>query len=489
MNEIYLRSISGQSFRVEGEMKLGRDPSCQINIPDARISRIHATLQVKDNFLYVKDEGSSNGTYINGIRINKPTLLQHGDHLQVGSTKLKVEYIPVQEVAPESNEPAAETEVVAALANVVQPQKTTEKQAPPSTQHTELKPHVAYNPPPSSENEIYETLTNVPAPSKIAPNEQNIIFSMLSPSKLAKKENILPAVLLLAALLIGLSLLILPQIFPTETKKSGDTLPDSGAKEIFAVSPSGREIETKQGIRIIVPPHAVTENVIVEVLTEAHAPSLPAPLSALGNAIAIKAQNAPPLSFPLIIELPLPTDEPSTSTELAALRFQDDRWLFLGGIRIANTLRFSTDAFGLFQIVKLPQESQYLSFSPVLIINQGDAQAALSPWQWWQAPDNALSELMNVNHLITITKKEDASKEKGGSIAHLSLPFGVYSSWCVGWYNEQLGSIQYRIIPYQLSLTRYSCRWEDFLQGKCTLETIPITINSADEGSEKSCRK
>jgi hypothetical protein len=133
-------------------------------------------------------------------------------------------------------------------------------------------------------------------------------------------------------------------------------------------------------------------------------------------------------------------------------------------IRIANTLRFSTDAFGLFQIVKLPQESQYLSFSPVLIINQGDAQAALSPWQWWQAPDNALSELMNVNHLITITKKEDASKEKGGSIAHLSLPFGVYSSWCVGWYNEQLGSIQYRIIPYQLSLTRYSCRWEDFLQ-------------------------
>jgi hypothetical protein len=48
----------------------------------------------------------------------------------------------VQEVAPESNEPAAETEVVAALANVVQPQKTTEKQAPPSPQHTELKPHV-----------------------------------------------------------------------------------------------------------------------------------------------------------------------------------------------------------------------------------------------------------------------------------------------------------------------------------------------------------
>lgn len=489
MNEIYLRNISGQSFRVEGEMKLGRDPTCQINIPDARISRIHATLHVKDNFLYVKDEGSSNGTYINGIRINKPTLLQHGDQLQVGSTKLKVEYVAVQEAAPESDESAAETEVVAALANVVQPQKPAEKLSPPTPQHAEAKQQVAYNPPPTSENEVYETLTNIPVPSETTLNEQNTILSMLSPSRLAKKENILPAVLLLAALLIGVSLLILPQIFSTENTKPAETLPDSGTKEIFAVAPSGREIATKQGIRIIIPPHTVQENVVVEVLTEANAPSVPTPLSALGNAYDIKAQNAPLLSFPLLIELPLPEDELSASTELAALRYQDRRWLFLGGIRMGNRLRFSTDAFGLFQVVKLPQESQYLSFSPVLIINQGDAQAALSPWQWWQAPENALSEMISINHLTAITKREESSKEKGGSIAHLSLPFGVYSSWCVGWYNEQLGSIQYRIIPYQLSLTRYSCRWEDFLQGKCTLDTIPLTINSADEGSEKSCRK
>ena len=160
MNEIYLRSLSGQSYRIEGEMRLGRDETCQVNINDGRISRLHATLTVKEGFLYIRDEGSSNGTYINGIRTNKPILLQTGDQIQVGNTKLKVEYVPIQDPA----EPFEKTEVVAAMANL---SAITHHPSPSFSQDPHASPspqQFAFTLPPLRENELIKTLTNYPIP-------------------------------------------------------------------------------------------------------------------------------------------------------------------------------------------------------------------------------------------------------------------------------------------------------------------------------------
>jgi len=77
----------------DGEYVVGRDPTCDFAIADATVSRRHATLYVREGTLSVRDEGSTNGTYLNGARIEPSTehTLQPGDKLQFGFVKLRVE--------------------------------------------------------------------------------------------------------------------------------------------------------------------------------------------------------------------------------------------------------------------------------------------------------------------------------------------------------------------------------------------------------------
>ena len=76
----------GKTFDVEGEsLTMGRDPTCEIPLRDAGSSRHHAVLQLKGDRYFLKDLGSSNGTFVNGLRIQIAEL-QAGDQIRVGNT-------------------------------------------------------------------------------------------------------------------------------------------------------------------------------------------------------------------------------------------------------------------------------------------------------------------------------------------------------------------------------------------------------------------
>lgn len=68
---------------------IGRKSDCDIILTDRRISRKHALLQKLDqsNF-YFMDLGSSNGSFLNGQRVDTPMLLRHGNHISMGLTNL-----------------------------------------------------------------------------------------------------------------------------------------------------------------------------------------------------------------------------------------------------------------------------------------------------------------------------------------------------------------------------------------------------------------
>ena len=51
-------------------MHIGRSVKNEVVFPHNYISRIHAVLEADENFLYVTDKGSLNGTFINGKKIN-----------------------------------------------------------------------------------------------------------------------------------------------------------------------------------------------------------------------------------------------------------------------------------------------------------------------------------------------------------------------------------------------------------------------------------
>lgn len=68
---------------------LGRGAeNVDFRIPDAAISRRHAEFSYRDGQWAVRDLGSSNGTFINEIRIRETALLQHEDQIRCGSTVL-----------------------------------------------------------------------------------------------------------------------------------------------------------------------------------------------------------------------------------------------------------------------------------------------------------------------------------------------------------------------------------------------------------------
>ena len=66
-----LQSALGVYHVSEGrETKVGRDPGlCDICLSEPRISGMHATLKLEGGQLFVRDEGSNNGTAVGGVRI------------------------------------------------------------------------------------------------------------------------------------------------------------------------------------------------------------------------------------------------------------------------------------------------------------------------------------------------------------------------------------------------------------------------------------
>lgn len=62
------------AIKAGGEVKVGRDPSsCAIILTDPKVSANHATVKLEAGQLLVRDEGSNNGTQIDGVRIPAQT--------------------------------------------------------------------------------------------------------------------------------------------------------------------------------------------------------------------------------------------------------------------------------------------------------------------------------------------------------------------------------------------------------------------------------
>jgi phosphoserine phosphatase RsbU/P len=67
---------------------IGRDEDNDISFPDTMLSRRHAEFQQRDGSLHVVDLGSTNGTYVNDVRIHGETVLRDGDVVSMGGTSL-----------------------------------------------------------------------------------------------------------------------------------------------------------------------------------------------------------------------------------------------------------------------------------------------------------------------------------------------------------------------------------------------------------------
>lgn len=77
-------------------MVIGRDPSCDVVLPDNSISKKHAQILVENGRTMISDGEagikSANGVYVNDTRITMPTTLKDGDVVKLGVLKFEVKY-------------------------------------------------------------------------------------------------------------------------------------------------------------------------------------------------------------------------------------------------------------------------------------------------------------------------------------------------------------------------------------------------------------
>src|SRR5437879_3214368 len=88
-----------RSFSVTSDMTvIGRREDCDLRIPLGDVSRKHARLVRDGDALRLEDLGSSNGTYLNGQRVQEAILIA-GDSVQIGPVvfALQIDGMPADE--------------------------------------------------------------------------------------------------------------------------------------------------------------------------------------------------------------------------------------------------------------------------------------------------------------------------------------------------------------------------------------------------------
>ncbi|MBW6472471.1 MAG: FHA domain-containing protein [Anaerolineaceae bacterium] len=75
--------LLGQRWGIKTVIHVGRDPDCEIVVPDRQVSRVHARFTFDNNGVLLEDLGSKNGTFLNGTLLEIPTILEEGDIVQI----------------------------------------------------------------------------------------------------------------------------------------------------------------------------------------------------------------------------------------------------------------------------------------------------------------------------------------------------------------------------------------------------------------------
>jgi len=71
----------------EDEVIIGRIPECDIQLLVENVSRKHASIMYNNEEYQIQDLGSTNGIYVNGIKVERCILRDH-DLIEIGGVKI-----------------------------------------------------------------------------------------------------------------------------------------------------------------------------------------------------------------------------------------------------------------------------------------------------------------------------------------------------------------------------------------------------------------
>ncbi len=120
--------VSRELDFAEFPVRIGREDSSDIVTGDSKTSRRHAVIELDEGSLYICDQGSSNGCFLNSARVEREKL-GPGDKLRLGNTRLEIREIDGQG-PPAAPEVEAAVEVAETAVEEPSVQDPAEKVAP-----------------------------------------------------------------------------------------------------------------------------------------------------------------------------------------------------------------------------------------------------------------------------------------------------------------------------------------------------------------------
>jgi pSer/pThr/pTyr-binding forkhead associated (FHA) protein len=107
--EVLTGKAAGMSLVIDNELVIGRLAEGAGRLADdEEISRSHARLSMDSSGqCMIEDLGSTNGTWVNGMRITTPQTLSEGDTVELGGTTMVVREVPAMAEQPPPEQPAA----------------------------------------------------------------------------------------------------------------------------------------------------------------------------------------------------------------------------------------------------------------------------------------------------------------------------------------------------------------------------------------------
>lgn len=83
---------AGTRLALVDEFRIGRSAECALVLDDDYVSGDHASLARRANGDWVvTDLGSTNGTFVNEVRVVTPTVVTASDSLRIGRTQMRLE--------------------------------------------------------------------------------------------------------------------------------------------------------------------------------------------------------------------------------------------------------------------------------------------------------------------------------------------------------------------------------------------------------------
>jgi diguanylate cyclase (GGDEF)-like protein len=100
---VFIGADSGKRFKLKsGAMSIGRAPEADITIDDEWASRFHAIFEWTDEVIRVKDNGSTNGIYVDYRKVDS-AILGQGVPVQIGHSVMKIDFKDEAEIRLEND--------------------------------------------------------------------------------------------------------------------------------------------------------------------------------------------------------------------------------------------------------------------------------------------------------------------------------------------------------------------------------------------------